>query len=252
MKYALTMGVASLCLMATAAIAQQTNQPTGSDAMQRDTMQGTQPMTPMTAEQQRMVDALPADRRESFNGMTAEMQGYYFTLNAQQQDAWWLLTNDQRMQVYNLQPTQRDAAWTSILQQVSAARMSGQTTDSTSTMAGTGNTASGSAMTSGSMAEPMADSTMTADNTMTADTMAGDSMAATTMNSSAGMTSGNIRFVSSAQVQAVPTDQAPTTGDVPVCRAGQEDNCINQFEATGRGNRPLDSYPGERRTTPRR
>lgn len=240
MKYALTTGVAGLCLMATGAIAQQTNQPTGSDTMQRDTMQGTQPMTPMTADQQRMVDALPADRRESFNGMTAEMQGYYFTLNAQQQDAWWLLSNDQRMQVYGLQPAQRDAAWTSILQQVNAARMGGQTTDSMLTMAGTGNTASGSAMTSGSMAEPMADSTMTAD------TMAGDSMAATTMNSSAGMTSGNIRFVSSAQVQAVPTDQA--TGEVPICGANQFDNCINAWEAGRRGpnvTRPLGRYPGE-------
>jgi hypothetical protein len=61
--------------------------------------------------------------------------------------------------------------------------------------------------------------------------------------------SGNIRFVTSERVQAV-ADTGPATGNLPVCSANQTDNCINAWEAGRRGagvNRPLESYPGERR-----
>jgi hypothetical protein len=55
-----------------------------------------------------------------------------------------------------------------------------------------------------------------------------------------------MQFVSNAMVQSVPTDAAPA--NPPICTAGQQDNCINAWEAGKRGpgvNRPLDHWPGK-------
>ena len=57
---------------------------------------------------------------------------------------------------------------------------------------------------------------------------------------------GNINWVSNAMVQNIAMDQA--TGEVPICNAGQTDNCINAWEAGKRGpgvTRPLDHWPGK-------
>lgn len=53
-----------------------------------------------------------------------------------------------------------------------------------------------------------------------------------------------INYVSSETVQQTPEDAGPTTGDVPICTAGQEDNCINSWEANRTGNRPINYWPG--------
>lgn len=74
---------------------------------------------------------------------------------------------------------------------------------------------------------------------------AGATAGANTMASGV-MQSARINYVSNATVQSVPADQAPS-GDVPVCSAGQTDNCINAWEAGRRGagvTRPLDHWPG--------
>ena len=63
-----------------------------------------------------------------------------------------------------------------------------------------------------------------------------------------GTMASNIDFRSSERVQATPADQGPATGEVPICTANQEDNCINAWEAGRRGpgvNRPLDYWPGQ-------
>ena len=58
----------------------------------------------------------------------------------------------------------------------------------------------------------------------------------------------NIDFRRSERVQATPGDQGPPTGELPICSADQQDNCINAWEAGKRGpgvNRPLDYWPGQ-------
>lgn len=58
---------------------------------------------------------------------------------------------------------------------------------------------------------------------------------------------GNIDYRSTARVQATPGDQGPPSGEIPICTANQQDNCINAWEAGKRGpgvNRPLNYWPG--------
>ena len=53
-----------------------------------------------------------------------------------------------------------------------------------------------------------------------------------------------ITFQSGEVVQATPEDAGPPTGDVPICKPKQEDNCINSWEANKTGNRPINYWPG--------
>lgn len=55
----------------------------------------------------------------------------------------------------------------------------------------------------------------------------------------------NMRFVSNAMVQPISADQAVVAGgDIPICTANQQDNCINSWEARKTGTRPLNYWPG--------
>lgn len=108
----------SLMIASAAALAFATV-PAAAGAQMQNNM--SQPNAPMTAEQQRMYDALEADERMVYDRLPREQQQYYMTLNPQQQEAWFLLNDDQRMRLYSMEPTQRTAAWTSIMQQVNAA-----------------------------------------------------------------------------------------------------------------------------------
>ena len=53
-----------------------------------------------------------------------------------------------------------------------------------------------------------------------------------------------VNYVSSETVQQTPEDAGPPSADVPICNAGQEDNCINSWEANRTGNRPINYWPG--------
>lgn len=53
-----------------------------------------------------------------------------------------------------------------------------------------------------------------------------------------------INYVSNETVQQTPEDDGPPSTDVPICKAGQEDNCINSWEANRTGNRPINYWPG--------
>jgi hypothetical protein len=71
---------------------------------------------------------------------------------------------------------------------------------------------------------------------------------ATTAPRAAAATAGNIQYRSSERVQATPGDQGPPTGELPICSANEQDNCINAWEAGKRGPgvaRPLDYWPGQ-------
>lgn len=93
---------------------------------------------------------------------------------------------------------------------------------------------------------------MTSSDPMSTGTIAGEQMTGTSTTTLGQAGNSAIRFVSSERVQAVPADTAPASGQLPICTAGQEDNCINRFEATGKGNRPLDRFPEDRSASPRR
>lgn len=77
--------------------------------------------------------------------------------------------------------------------------------------------------------------------------MNNSSTAATARTSAASASSMSPRFVSSEVVQSTPADAGPPTGDLPICSADEQDNCINAWEAGKRGagvNRPLEYWPG--------
>ena len=247
MKTIILAGVAGLAMTAAPAMAQNAQQTTGS-MQQPMNQQGTSQTagTPysMNASQRATYDALPTERRQSYDAMNGQLQEYYFTLTPQQQEAFFLLNDEQRNQLYALPPEQRAQAWTSIQQQVAAMNQQNAA----------GQQSGSSAMETGSMAsqDAMAQqgSMAATGNTGQQGAMAGQG----TMNQQA-MTSGNIRFVASERVQATPMDAGPPTGDVPVCRAGQTDNCMNAWEAGRRGPsvaKPLGYYPGEAGPNPRR
>lgn len=53
-----------------------------------------------------------------------------------------------------------------------------------------------------------------------------------------------IEYVGTETVQATPGDAGSPSGEVPICKPQQEDNCINSWEANGTGNRPINYWPG--------
>lgn len=57
---------------------------------------------------------------------------------------------------------------------------------------------------------------------------------------------GATQFVSNPVVEALPSaDTAPLPATMPVCKAGQQNACINRYAATGKGTRPLHYWPGK-------
>lgn len=77
-----------------------------------------------------------------------------------------------------------------------------------------------------------------------------DDNASTTgaMVSSSPMTGGTMQFIKREMAQPVQGSAdaaALASGDLPVCAKGQQDGCINSYEKTGKGNRPLNYWPGK-------
>ncbi|NVD44027.1 hypothetical protein [Qipengyuania atrilutea] len=215
MRTLLFAGSAALAVMCapSAALADHHTETQDNTSMQSGQMNNMDNMSmEMNAQQQAMYDSWPADRQTTYDAWPGEIQTYYFTLDDTQREAFWMLTNDQRQRVYALTPTQRTAAWNSIMTQMNA--MNNDT-----------------AMPGNSASSNMSSTART-----------------TTANNSSAMGSGNIRFVSNQRVQNTPNDQGPPTGDVPICSEGEEDNCINAWEAGRRGpnvTQPLGYWPGE-------
>ncbi|MBX7492978.1 hypothetical protein K3163_07135 [Qipengyuania sp. 1NDW9] len=53
------------------------------------------------------------------------------------------------------------------------------------------------------------------------------------------------RFVRSEVTQTTPAGYAAASdGELPVCNEGQQDGCINSWEANKTGTRPLEYWPG--------
>ncbi|WP_394270673.1 hypothetical protein [Qipengyuania sp.] len=161
----------------------------------------------LSTDQQTAYQGWPDDRRNDYDAWPRNVQEYYWTLDTNQTQAWWILNNDQRARIIAMTPEQRAAAWTSI-----AAQMSGATApaDTTGMQQGT--------MQQGSTA------------------MAGQSR-----------DMGQMQFVRGEVVQTTPADQQPASGEMPICTANQQDNCMNAWEAGKRGkgvNRPLEEWPG--------
>ena len=73
-----------------------------------------------------------------------------------------------------------------------------------------------------------------------------DDMSASTATSA----SGNMQFVKSEVVQPTPGDSsanstAKESGDLPICKKGQQDGCINGWQKGHKGTKPLDHWPGK-------
>lgn len=70
----------------------------------------------------------------------------------------------------------------------------------------------------------------------------------TTMAPSGTMPSGNMQFVRKEMTQGNMMAASATTAegaDLPVCKANQQDGCINSWEKNKTGTRPLDRWPGK-------
>ena len=222
MKRALLAAAASLALVtpAGAAIAQDA-------VVATDTAGNVYVLTP---EQKVVYDTWPVDRRTMYDAWPNDYKVYYWTLTPDQQTGWWVLNDEQRGRVFAMTPEQRASAWASIAAQMSAAATPAGTASMTTTTSTTTNATTG------------------VTRTVTAESVTAPSGATTTTAvaaTAAPVTSGDMRFVSNAVVQNIPMDQA--TGDVPVCKEGQTDNCINAWEAGRRGanvTRPLQEWPG--------
>jgi hypothetical protein len=68
------------------------------------------------------------------------------------------------------------------------------------------------------------------------------------MASSGTMTGGAMQFVRREMVQPVQGSAdaaALASGDLPVCKKGQQDGCINGWEKNKSGNKPLSYWPGK-------
>lgn len=206
----------------------------------------------LTAGQQTAYDGWPADRRTSYDAWPTTYRTYFWTLTPEQQAGWWVLTDEQRTQVYGLTPEQRTAAWASITQQMAAAQANTAPTGTT-----TGMTPPAADPAASDPNTPPSDpgptgsdmsATATADPGMTGTTAgpaATTAMPAATMGTASP---GQMQFVRRESAQAVPASAdaaALASGDLPVCKKGQQDGCINSYEKTGRGTKPLSYWPGK-------
>lgn len=159
----------------------------------------------MTTEQQAMYDGWTAENRATYDAWPMEAKTYYWTLTPEQTEGWWVLTNEQRVRIVGMTPEQRTAAWTSIM-----AQMNGASAMPATTNAGMNNT--------------------------------------TTMAGAGTMSNGNIQFVRKEMAQGNMMASSATTAegaDLPVCKANQQDGCINSWEKNKTGTRPLDRWPGK-------
>ncbi|MBX9897317.1 MAG: hypothetical protein K2Y17_05360 [Qipengyuania sp.] len=212
MKRALLAAAASLALAVPAGVAiAQDTAATAAHAM----------ADAMTDTQRTMYEGWPADRRTSYDAWPSTYRTYYWTLTPAQQSGWWALTDEQRARVYAMTPEQRTAAWASITAQMAGAAPVGAAP--TGTTHGTMHTGAMSHM----------DTTSTTAHSDMSGTMA---------------TSGDMQFVRRelAQPVAAHADAAALqSGDVPVCKKGQQDGCINGWEKNKSGNKPLSYWPGK-------
>lgn len=68
------------------------------------------------------------------------------------------------------------------------------------------------------------------------------------MASSGTMTGGAMQFVKRELAQPITASAdaaALASGDLPICKKGQQDGCINSYEKTGKGTKPLSYWPGK-------
>lgn len=171
----------------------------------------------LTAEQRTAYDGWPADRRTAYDGWTGELQTYFWTLTPEQQSGWWVLSDEQRGAVYAMTPEQRTTAWASI-----ASQMSGQapaaSTEPAPAPSGTG------------MPAPPPPPPAAAPSALGA------------------ASPGGMQFVRKETAQAAPAGADPAalaSGELPVCKKGQQDGCINSWEKNRTGTRPLNKWPGQ-------
>lgn len=205
MKRTLLAAVAALALAVPAGVASAQDTTVATDAAGNTVV--------LTADQQTMYDGWPADRRTSYDAWPDTYRTYYWTLTPDQQSGWWALSDEQRTQVYGMTPEQRTAAWASIASQMSAAAPSATATTTTDAM---GSTSTG--------------------------------MATMAANTSMATGSGNMQFVRRETTQPIAASAdaaALASGDLPVCKKGQQDGCINSYEKTGKGTKPLSYWPGK-------
>ncbi len=168
----------------------------------------------LTPEQQTAYDGWPADRKSSYDAWPDTYKSYFWTLSPEQQTGWWALTDEQRGRVYAMTPQQRTAAWAAI-----------------------------SAQLSGAGAAPAA-----APASPAVDSAAPPPAADTTGQVTSNVAAGNMQFVRNETAQPVASTAdtaALASGDLPVCKKGQQDGCINSWEKNRTGNRPLDHWPGK-------
>lgn len=188
----------------------------------------------MTDAQKVIYDGWPAERRTVYDAWTDSYKTYYWTLTPEQQSGWWVLTDEQRGQVYAMTPEQRTAAWASIAAQMARASTPAGSATATTTTSTTTDLDTG------------------ASTTTTADTVtAPDGTTTTTMATTAEVAaSGQVQFVRREMTQpvaAAATENAAAlaSGELPICKKGQQDGCINSYEKTGKGTKPLSYWPGK-------
>lgn len=179
----------------------------------------------MTAPQKTVYDGWPADRRTAYDAWPNEAKTYYWTLTPAQVEGWWVLNDEQRVQIVGMTPEQRTAAWTSISAQMSGQAAAPAAADTTSADAEMATTTTTEA--------PMASTTTTA---------------ATDTSMMASTSGGAMQFVrkETAQTVAASADTAAlASGDLPTCKKGQQDGCINSWEKNKTGTKPLSYWPGK-------
>lgn len=179
----------------------------GVPALAQDT--ATQPATADAATAQTAA-ALTAEQQAMYDGWTAENRAAY--------DGWPL---EAKTYYWTLTPEQTEGWW--VLNDEQRVRIVGMTPEQR-TQAWTAINAQLAAR-----ANPAASTT-------------GE------MASSGTMTAGDMQFVKREMAQPVAANtnaEAAASGDLPICKKDQQDGCINSFEKTGKGNRPLGYWPGK-------
>ena len=158
---------------------------------------------------------LTADQQVMYDGWPADRRTSYDAWPATYRTYYWTLTPEQQSGWWALNDEQRTRVYAMTPEQRTAAWAS--------------------------IATQMSAAATPADTTMSTTASADASM--TTMAST-----GNMQFVRREMAQPVAASAdatAAASGDLPICKPNQQDGCINSYEKTGRGTKPLSYWPGK-------
>ncbi len=110
-KYLNKFGLAGIGMALVMTPAMAAAQDTVAEAMPPETAA---PATPLTPDQEAMMQAWPQDKQAAFKAWPAETQSYFFSLTDERQQMFWALSDSDKVTLSQMEEAQRESVWAQI------------------------------------------------------------------------------------------------------------------------------------------